>query len=74
MHPRRFVTLDAQNEPRWVRLCVQPIGDQWVAMLVADGAEPPRPGTLHGMGFFAATPAEAEAMALGYLGRCTEQN
>ena len=64
MHPRRFLTLDADNTPRWVRLYIHPIGEQWVAMLVADGVEPPRPGKLKGMGFFAETPADAEEMAL----------
>lgn len=74
MLPWRFVTLDAANKPRWVRLYVQSVGDQWVAMLVADGAEPPALGKLKGMGFFAETAAEAEALALRYIGRCTEQN
>ncbi len=74
MQPRRFLTLDAQNKARWMRLYVQPIGGQWAALLVADDVEPPTPGKLKGMGFFAETPAEAEELALRYVGRCTEQN
>jgi hypothetical protein len=50
VQPRRFLLLDAKNEPQWLRLYVQPIGEQWVAMLVADGAEPPRAGKLKGLG------------------------
>ena len=71
---RRFVPLDTENESRWVRLYVLPVGGQWVAVLVAEGVAPPRPDNLKGMGFFGDTPAEAEALALGYVGRCTEQN
>ena len=74
MQPRRFVTLDAKNEPRWVRLHVQSIGDQWVAAVVPDGVEPPKPGKVKGMGFFGGTHAEATELALRYVGRCTEQN
>ena len=71
---RRFLILDAKNEPTWVRLYVQPIGEQWVAMLVADGAEPPHAGKLKGLGFFGDTPAEVTELALRFVGRCSEQN
>ncbi len=71
---RYFLTVGPDNESLWVRLYLQPVGEQWVALLVAEGAEPPAPGKLKGMGFFAGTPAEAEELALRYVGRCTEQN
>jgi hypothetical protein len=74
MEPRRFLLLDAKNEPHWVRLYVRPIGEQWVALLVPDAVEPPRTGRLEGLGFFGDTPAEVTALALGFVGRCTEQN
>ncbi len=43
-------------------------------VLVADGAMPPHPGELKGTGFFGGTPAEAQELALRYLGACLEQN
>ena len=58
----------------WVRLYVHLVGDRGAAMLVADGAEPPMPGELKGTGFFGDTPAEAQELALRYLGACVEQN
>jgi hypothetical protein len=58
----------------WVRLYIHQIGDRWAAMLVADGTEAPKPGELKGTGFFGDTPAEAEELALRYLGACVEQN
>ena len=56
---RRLLTLGPDNEPMWVRLYVNPVGDKWAAMLVADGAEPPQPGELKGTGFFGDTAEEA---------------
>ena len=74
MRVRRVLTHGPSNEPLWVRLYVQPLGDQWVAMLVADSVEPPRPGELKGTGFYADTPAEAKELLLHYLGDCVERN
>jgi hypothetical protein len=85
MKPLRFIgpnwdalppplTLGPDNEPMWVSLYVHLVGDHWAAMLVADGAEPAQPGELKGTGFFGDTPAEAQELALRYLGTCVEQN
>jgi hypothetical protein len=70
MRVHRLLIHGLSNEPLWVRLYVQPMGDQWTAMIVADSVDPPKPGELKGTGFFANTPAEAKDMALRYL----EQN
>lgn len=45
-----------------------------MVLLLVEGAAPPAPGTLKGMGLFADTPTKAENSALAYVGRCTEQN
>jgi hypothetical protein len=74
MRSRRLLTLGPDNEPIWVRLYAHHVGDHWAAMLVADGAEPPQPGELKGMGFFGDTPVEAQELALRYPGACVEQN
>jgi hypothetical protein len=74
VHPGRFLTLDPDNEPFWVRLYVHPVADQWAALFVAEEAEPPKSGEVKGLVFFGATAAEAKAHALRYLGRCSEQN
>mgnify|MGYP001607524412 CR=1 FL=1 len=71
MNCRRLLTLNPDNEPLWVRLYVQKIDDVWAAMLVGDDVLPPEPGTLKGLGFFGATPEEAEDAAKAYLG-CSE--
>jgi len=39
----RLLTIGPDNEPLWVRLYVQPIGEWRVAMIVRD--ESPSPGT-----------------------------
>ena len=74
MSPRRFLTLGPDNDPRWVRLDVYPVGDQWAAVIVPDTGDPPRPGEGKGLRCFGDTAAEAKAVALRYLGRCTERN
>ena len=74
MRVHRLLTHGPSDEPHWVRLYVQPVGNQWTAMIIADSAAPPKPGELKGTGFFADTPAEAKEMALRYLGGCVEQN
>ena len=68
---RRLLTVGPETEPLWVRLYVHQIGERWAAMLVADDAPPPEPGTLTGLAFFGETPEEAEHAAKAYLG-CSE--
>jgi hypothetical protein len=74
MRVRRFLTLNGDNEPMWVRLYVLPIGERWAATFLADSAEPPAPGELKGMSFFGGTPGEVERLALDYLGEGVSQN
>ena len=71
MPSRRHLTLRPDHEPLWVQLYVHQIGDRWAAMLVADDAPPPEPGSLRGQAFFGDTPEEAEQAAKAYLG-CAE--
>ncbi len=65
---RRLLTLGPDNEPLWVRVYVQQIGDSWAAMIVGDDVLPPEPGELKGLAFFGNTPEEAEREAEAYLG------
>ena len=67
MRSHRLLTLGPDDEPLWVRLYVQPLGDQWAAMIVADGVLPPEPEALKGTVFFGTTAEEAEALAKAYL-------
>ena len=53
---RRLLTVSPDHEPLWVRLYVHQIGDKWAAMIVADDAPPPEPGSLTGQAFFGETP------------------
>ena len=73
-HSLRLLTLGPSDEPLWVRLYVQPVGDHWAAMIVAESADPPKPGELKGIGFFGDTPVEAKELAVRYLGGGVEQN
>ncbi len=68
MRSTRLLTLGSDNEPMWVRLYMEQIGDRWAAMLVADNVPPLEPGTLKGLAFFGTTPDEAERVAKEYLG------
>ena len=68
---RRLLTLSPDNEPLWVHLYVHQIGEKRAAMLLADGAPPPEPGSLTGQAFFGETPEEAERAAKAYMG-CAE--
>jgi len=68
---RRLLAVGPQTEPLWVRLYVHQIGEKWAAMIVADDAPPPEPGSLTGLAFFGATPEEAEQAAKAYRG-CAE--
>jgi hypothetical protein len=74
MSSHRLLTLGPDHEPRWVRLYEQPIGERWVAMLVADADSPPDPGTVKGMAFFGETPEEPEERAEAYLGMGEPRN
>ncbi len=74
MRTRRLLVFGPEGEPLWVRLYVQPIGEQWAALIVADDAPPPEPGHFKGLGFFADTAEEAERLALAYLGEGVAQN
>ncbi len=64
MRVRRFLTLNGDNEPMWVRLNVLPMGERWAATILADTAEPPALDELKGLSFFGDTPAEVERLAL----------
>ncbi len=68
MNHHRLLTLGPDSEPLWVRLYVHEIEDALAAMIVADDVPAPEPGTLKGLGFFGATPEEAERQAVAYLG------
>jgi hypothetical protein len=74
MRSRRLLTLGYNNEPIWVRLFVQKIGETWSAMVVADGVNPPAPAELKGLGFLADTREEAEQLVLACLGAVVSQN
>jgi hypothetical protein len=63
-----LLTLGPSDEPQWVRLVIQPIGDVWTAMLVGAQEPPPEPGSLMGVCFFGKTSKEAGGEALNYLG------
>jgi hypothetical protein len=39
-----MLTLGPDDETIWVCLYVQPVGDRWAAMLVADDVTPPESG------------------------------
>ena len=54
-------------------LCIQPIGDSWVAMSLAAEVLLPEPGELNGLAFFRETPEEAEQKARE-LGTPAERN
>jgi hypothetical protein len=64
---RRILTVGPDNEPMQVRFYVQPVGDHWAAMIVADEATPPGPDEITGNAFFADTPEEAEGLPKAYL-------
>jgi len=71
MTSRRLLILSPDDEPLWIRLYVHQIGDRWSAMLLADDAPPPEPGSLTRLAFLGATPEEPEQAAKGYP-RCAE--
>ncbi len=59
MISRRLLTVSPDHEPLWVRLYIHQVGDRWAAMILADDAAPPEPGTVKGLGLFGATPDDA---------------
>ena len=73
MPARRILTHGPAGAPRWVRLYVREVELTWAAMIVAD-AEPPEPGELKGLRFFADTAEEAERLALASLGEGAAPN
>jgi hypothetical protein len=60
MHAHRLLTFGPDQDPLWVRLYVQPIGERWAAMIVGDESLSPGPDEVRGQGFFGDTPEEAE--------------
>jgi hypothetical protein len=65
---RRILTVSPNNEPLWVRLHVQPIGERWVAMVLGDTSPPPGPDEVRGQAFFGDTAEGAEELAKAFLG------
>jgi len=51
--PRRLLKRDKVRQ--WARLYAQQIGETWAAMIVADEALRPEPGSLKGTSFFGET-------------------
>jgi hypothetical protein len=43
---RRLLALSLDHASIWVQLSVQPIGNRWAGMILADGVAPPRTGEL----------------------------
>ncbi len=74
MRSRRILTLGPNNEPLWLRVYVQPVGDSWAATIVGDDVLAPEPGELKGVAFFGETPEDAQRLALEYLGEGVSQN
>ncbi len=62
------------GKPLWVRLYVQQVGGIWAAMIVADDAPPPKPGSVKGVAFLGDTAAEAERLAVDSFGDGLGQN
>ncbi len=71
---RNAVSSSSYNEPLWVRLYVDEIGEVWAAMIVGDAVLPPEPGRLIGLAFFGPTCEEAEQKAKAYLGLSEPKN
>jgi hypothetical protein len=57
-----------------VRLDAYHVRNRWATVIVADTMEPPRPSEGMALRCFGDTAAEAKAVALRFLGRCTERN
>lgn len=57
-----------------MRVYVRQIDASWAAMIGGNDLLAPKPGERKGTGFFGDTPAEAQELALRYLGTCVEQN
>ena len=74
MRSLRLLVPGPEGRPRWVRLYIQPIGGEWVAMIVAEDENPPAAGHLKGTIFFGRTAEEAERHALVYFGAGVAQN
>jgi hypothetical protein len=74
MRALRLLAPASGGKPAWVRLYIQEIGEQWVAMIVGDDEPSPEPGHLKGIIFFGDSPEEAERFARAYLGEGVAQN
>ena len=70
----RFHTLGSSGKPRWVRLYLRPLGEEWAAMILGETVPPPPPGKVKGVVFLAATAAEAKQLAVVYLGEAVSPN
>ena len=70
----RILTVGPDQDPLWVRLCVQPIGERWAAMIVGDESLSPGPDEVRGQGFFGDTAEEAELLAKAFLGMSEPTN
>lgn len=68
MKTRRLRTHPSEGDPLWVQLYVRPVGPAWAAMIVPDGARPPKPGSLIGVAFLADSAEAAEGRAVTFLG------
>lgn len=72
--PPRLFTLSPDNKPLHMRVYGRQLDASWAAMVGGNDLPAPRPGERKGTGFFGDTPAEAQELALRYLGTCVEQN
>jgi hypothetical protein len=68
MGSRRLLTVGPENDPLWVRLYVQPVGESWAAMLVGEDVSAPESDELKGLGFLGPTAEAAERGALDCVG------
>jgi len=39
---RRLLTLGSDNDPKWVRLYLQLVGEQWAVIIIGDGVTRPK--------------------------------
>ncbi|HSB78995.1 MAG TPA: hypothetical protein VLM91_09415 [Candidatus Methylomirabilis sp.] len=64
-----LLMLGPSDEPHWVGLVVQPIGEVWTAILAGAHEPPPEPGRLTWLCVSGKTPDEAKGAALPKLMR-----
>jgi hypothetical protein len=68
MRTRRLLIRPPEHTPLWVQLYVRPVGTLWAAMILPEGATPPKPGHVKGAVFFGGTAEEAEWRAISFFG------